>query len=112
MTVSSHGSRCSTNQSSTVRSMPTSPIMTAGYAKAMVPVISGILAHAGGWDEMAIILFPLFVGGGVWLLTRGSGPKGEKPKVRPATPPDPPDQKPKAPVFRPPDHGTKPSKFS
>jgi hypothetical protein len=75
----------------------------------MVPVISGILAHAGGLDEMAIILFPLFVGGGVWLLTRGSGPKGTKSKTPPATPTD---SKLKTPVFRPPDRGTKPPKFS
>jgi hypothetical protein len=74
----------------------------------MVSVISGILAHAGGWDEMAIILFPLFVGGGVWLLTRGAGPKGTKPKAPPTTPPD---SKPKTPVFRPPDYGTKPQKL-
>ena len=36
-----------------------------------------ILAHAGGLDEMAIILFPLLVGGGVWLMTRGAGPMGK-----------------------------------
>jgi len=29
-----------------------------------------ILAHAGGLDEMAIILFPIVVGFGVWVLTR------------------------------------------
>ncbi len=29
-----------------------------------------LLAHAGGLDEMAIILFPIVVGGGVWLMTR------------------------------------------
>lgn len=67
-----------------------------------------ILAHAGGWDEMAIILFPIVVGGGVWLMTRG-GPKTTKakPKVRPTVstgqqsqPPvrfAPPDPKPKPP---------------
>ena len=36
-----------------------------------------ILAHAGGIDEMAIILFPLVVGGGVWLLTAKGGPEGQ-----------------------------------
>lgn len=29
-----------------------------------------LLAHAGGLDEMAIVLFPVVVGVGVWLLTR------------------------------------------
>lgn len=32
------------------------------------------LAHAGGLDELAIILFPVFVGLGVWLLTRQKNP--------------------------------------
>ena len=47
-----------------------------------------ILAHAGGLDEMAIILFPLLVGGGVWLMTRGAGPKGKDTKP-PGPPPTP-----------------------
>ena len=47
-------------------------------------MIPGILAHAGGLDEMAIILFPILVGGGVWVLTRSPGSKKpDKPKVRP-----------------------------
>ncbi|HKY75071.1 MAG TPA: hypothetical protein VJS45_02950 [Acidimicrobiia bacterium] len=46
------------------------------------------LAHAGGLDEMAIILFPLLVGGGVWLMTRGAGPK-DKAKKPPTPPPAP-----------------------
>jgi hypothetical protein len=29
-----------------------------------------LLAHAGGLDEMAIVLFPFVVGFGVWILTR------------------------------------------
>lgn len=53
-----------------------------------------ILAHAGGLDEMAIVLFPLLVGGGVWLLTRGAGPKDKdrapKPPSAPPTPKAPP----------------------
>jgi hypothetical protein len=51
-----------------------------------------ILAHAGGLDEMAIILFPLLVGGGVWAMTRGAGPKGKskKPPGAPPTPKAPP----------------------
>jgi len=71
-------------------------------------MIDGILAHAGGWDEMAIILFPLLVGGGVWVLTRGAGPK-DKDRKPPSAPPGP-----KAPPvrFAPPDpkaRGPKPS---
>jgi hypothetical protein len=64
-----------------------------------------ILSHAGGLDEMAIILFPLLVGGGVWLMTRGAGPKGKDKK-----PPGPPPA-PKAPVrFAPADPKSKPPK--
>lgn len=37
------------------------------------------LAHGGGLDELAIILFPAFVGLGVWLLTR----QGDPPKKDP-----------------------------
>jgi hypothetical protein len=48
-------------------------------------MIPGILAHAGGLDEMAIIIFPIVVGGGVWMLTRSPGSKKPaKPKVRQA----------------------------
>ena len=50
--------------------------------------IHSILAHAGGLDEMAIILFPLLVGGGVWLMTRGAGPK-DKDRKPPGPPPKP-----------------------
>ena len=32
------------------------------------------LAHAGGLDELAIILFPALVGFGVWLMTRQKNP--------------------------------------
>jgi hypothetical protein len=69
-----------------------------------------ILAHAGGLDEMAIILFPLLVGGGVWLMTRGAGPKG---KDKSAEPPPPP-LVPKAPTvrFAPPDPKSKPRRPS
>jgi hypothetical protein len=55
-----------------------------------------ILAHAGGLDEMAIILFPLLVGGGVWLMTRGAGPKGKDKSPEPPSPPPAP----KAPPVR------------
>ena len=46
-----------------------------------------MVAHAGGLDEMAIILFPVLVGVGVWLLTRG-GPKPphKKSETRPPEP--------------------------
>ena len=39
--------------------------------------MSGLIAHAGGLDEMAMLLFPVFVGFGVWILTRQPN-KGEK----------------------------------
>ena len=55
-----------------------------------------ILGHAGGLDEMAIILFPLLVGGGVWLMTRGAGPKGKDKAQKPPSAP----QVPKAPPVR------------
>ena len=35
------------------------------------------LAHAGGLDEMAILLFPIVVGFGVWVLTRRPAPPRE-----------------------------------
>jgi hypothetical protein len=41
------------------------------------------LAHAGGLDELAIILFPVFVGLGVWLLTRQKNPPQRTPSVPP-----------------------------
>jgi hypothetical protein len=44
------------------------------------------LAHAGGLDELAIILFPAVVGFGVWLMTRQKNPP-EKAPVMPARPP-------------------------
>lgn len=43
-----------------------------------------ILAHAGGLDEMAMLLFPIVVGFGVWVLTRQ--PSGQE---NPDTPPNP-----------------------
>lgn len=36
-----------------------------------------ILAHAGGLDEMAILLFPIVVGFGVWVLTRRPTPPNQ-----------------------------------
>ena len=41
------------------------------------------LAHAGGLDELAIILFPVLVGLGVWLLTRQKNPPQRTPRVPP-----------------------------
>ena len=61
-----------------------------------------ILAHNGGIDEMAIILFPLVVGGGVWLLTRGAGPK-DKDRVAKR----PPEPRSETPRFAPPDPKSK-----
>ena len=42
------------------------------------------LAHAGGLDELAIILFPVFVGLGVWWLTRQKNPPERKNPIAPA----------------------------
>jgi hypothetical protein len=60
-----------------------------------------ILAHAGGLDEMAMLLFPIVVGGGVWLMTRqkpkpnpeGGLESGEVRNIREARQPPPPRQK-------------------
>jgi hypothetical protein len=65
-----------------------------------------ILAHAGGLDEMAIILFPLLVGGGVWLMTRGAGPKVKDEAAKPPSPPPAPKAPPVR--FAPPDPKAKP----
>lgn len=43
------------------------------------------LAHAGGLDEMAILLFPVIVGFGFWLLTR----QPNRPDKHPDPPADP-----------------------
>jgi hypothetical protein len=42
-----------------------------------------ILGHAGGLDEMAILLFPVIVGVGFWLLTKQPNrpDKGRKPSA-------------------------------
>ncbi len=65
-----------------------------------------ILAHAGGLDEMAIVLFPILVGGGVWLMTRGAGPKDKGKAKKPPSPP--PAPKPPPVRFAPPRPKTKP----
>lgn len=41
------------------------------------------LAHAGGLDELAVILFPILVGLGVWLMTRQKNPPPRTPRARP-----------------------------
>jgi hypothetical protein len=69
-------------------------------------VVYSILAHAGGLDEMAIILFPVFVGVGVWVLTRGAGPKDKTPRSGPLEPKSKPSR------FGPPDPKPKPPRFS
>jgi hypothetical protein len=55
-----------------------------------------ILGHAGGIDEMAIILMPVIAGLGVWLLTRQPSPPDPTYRSAPREQPqelDPPDQK-------------------
>ena len=46
-------------------------------------MFGSMLAHAGGLDEMAIVLFPILVGGGVWVLTRDRKSQAVKPKAPP-----------------------------
>jgi hypothetical protein len=38
-----------------------------------------VLAHAGGLDEMAMLLFPIVVGFGFWILTRQPNRPDKKP---------------------------------
>jgi hypothetical protein len=37
-------------------------------------VIDPVLAHQGGWDEMAVFLFPLVFGLGLWWIVKRPGP--------------------------------------
>jgi hypothetical protein len=41
-------------------------------------VVDPVLAHQGGWDEMAIFLFPLIFGGGLWWIVKRPGPDVEE----------------------------------
>ena len=36
-----------------------------------------VLAHGSGLDELAIFLFPVFIGFGFWLMTRQRGPAAD-----------------------------------
>jgi hypothetical protein len=38
-------------------------------------VVDVVLAHQGGWDEMAIFLFPVIFGVGLWWIVRRPGPE-------------------------------------
>jgi len=40
-------------------------------------VIDPVLAHQGGWDEMAIFLFPVVFGVGLWWIVKRPGPVDE-----------------------------------
>jgi hypothetical protein len=57
---------------------------------------------------MAIILFPIVVGGTVWVLTRTPNSPDKKPRIPPTAPTD----RKSKPVFAPPDRKTKPPRFS
>jgi hypothetical protein len=64
----------------------------------MIGMDGFILAHNGGLDELAIVLFPLIVGGGVWALTRQKKVKptpdgGEVRVIRERRQPPPPRQR-------------------
>ncbi|MGH8971945.1 MAG: hypothetical protein ACRD0C_01915 [Acidimicrobiia bacterium] len=65
----------------------------------MIGMDGMILAHNGGLDELAMLLFPFIVGGGVWMMTRQ--PKKPKPSpdggevrsIREPRQPQPPRQR-------------------
>jgi hypothetical protein len=40
-------------------------------------VMTVVLAHYGGIDEMAIILVPAIMGLGLWFIMRGGDPKND-----------------------------------
>jgi hypothetical protein len=42
-----------------------------------------LLAHQGGWDEMAIFIFPLVFGAGLWWIVRRPGPDDDGDDVDP-----------------------------
>jgi hypothetical protein len=37
-------------------------------------MIDPVLAHQGGWDELAIFLFPVAFGVGLWWIVKRPGP--------------------------------------
>jgi hypothetical protein len=46
--------------------------------------VSVLFAHGSGLDELAIFLFPVFIGTGFWLLTRQRRGSGEPEEAQPA----------------------------
>jgi hypothetical protein len=46
-------------------------------------VVEVVLAHQGGWDEMAIFLFPVVFGGGLWWIVRRPGPEEDDEESEP-----------------------------
>jgi hypothetical protein len=40
-------------------------------------VVDPVLAHQGGWDEMAVFLFPAIFGLGLWWIVKRPGPEVE-----------------------------------
>jgi hypothetical protein len=60
-----------------------------------------ILAHAGGLDEMGIIVIPAVVGFGTWILTRRRHEAGTKPNHPVAHVTSPPRSGNGAPVAQP-----------
>jgi hypothetical protein len=40
-------------------------------------VVDPVLAHQGGWDEMAVFLFPAIFGFGLWWIVKRPGPEEE-----------------------------------
>jgi hypothetical protein len=60
-----------------------------------------ILAHAGGIDEMGVIVLPAVMGFGTWILTRRRNAAAATPKYAVAPETSSPGTRPSAPVAQP-----------
>lgn len=48
-------------------------------------MVGAVLAHQGGWDEMAIFLFPVLFGAGLWWIVKRPGPEDDEDEAEPRT---------------------------
>lgn len=46
-------------------------------------MVDGLLAHQGGWDEMAIFLFPVVFGVGLWWIVKRPAPDDDDDDAEP-----------------------------
>ena len=46
-------------------------------------MVDGLLAHQGGWDEMAIFLFPVVFGVGLWWIVKRPAPEDDENDAEP-----------------------------